>query len=113
MQGGAMIRTGHEHSYARTRTLTDLGNSGAPHGVTGEMDSVDVAPGKTFVAVSGLGGASLRSYDAALHDGETWWASMYTSNYSRNEPDLPTRQRSHRPPTVDWQGRTSSSWAVA
>ena len=59
---GAIIATGHEHSYARTVTLTDLGNGEAGHGATGTPDRLEVGPGRTFVFVSGLGGESLRDY---------------------------------------------------
>ena len=81
MMGGAIITTGHEHSYGRTRTMTDIGNTAGQHGATGPNDSVEVAPGKTFVVVSGMGGASLRAYDPTLHDGEAWWATMYTNDW--------------------------------
>ena len=78
---GAIIATGHEHAYARTLTLTDLGNSAAGHGAIGIPDRLEVRPGHTFVFVSGLGGKSLREYQCAKHDDDTWWATVYTSNY--------------------------------
>jgi hypothetical protein len=80
-EAGAIIATGHEHSYARTMTLTDLGNGAAGHGGTGTPDRAEVGPGHTFVFVSGLGGQSLRDYECAEHDDDTWWATVYTSNY--------------------------------
>lgn len=80
-QYGAMIATGHEHSYSRTRTLSDIGNRAANHGAIGRNDQLQLAPGKTFAFVSGLGGKSARPYDCALHDNERWWASIYASNY--------------------------------
>jgi hypothetical protein len=81
---GAIIATGHEHSYSRTRTL-----------VSTQLQTVDpswpaaetlrVAPGATFVFVSGLGGKSIRDQKRCLPttfpygcNGE--WASIYTSN---------------------------------
>jgi hypothetical protein len=43
---------------------------------------MEVAPGRTFVFVSGLGGrGNRRDFDCALHDSDTWWASISTSNY--------------------------------
>jgi predicted phosphodiesterase len=78
---GAIIATGHEHAYARTLTLTDLGNRAAGHGATGMPDRLDIGPGRTFVFVSGLGGHSLRKYHCAQHDDDTWWATVYTRNY--------------------------------
>src|SRR5262245_8429697 len=80
MNGGAIITTGHEHSYARTRTLTDLGNTAAGHGVTGAFNLVELGPGRDFVFVSGLGGNSVRAFDTASHNDDTWWASYYTSD---------------------------------
>jgi Calcineurin-like phosphoesterase len=80
-EAGAMIATGNEHSYARTMTLTDLGNREAGHGATGTPDRLAVGPGRTFVVVSGLGGRSLRDYECDAHDDDTWWATVYTSNY--------------------------------
>lgn len=80
MAGGAMISTGHEHSYARTLTLTNVGDRAAVHGATGVFGTVELGAGRTFVAVSGLAGASVRDYDAAQHDDDTWWASYYSAN---------------------------------
>jgi hypothetical protein len=83
-QGGAIIATAHEHSYARTRTLTDVGNAATGHGAIGPPHLLEVGPGKTFVIVSGLGGRSARDYHSD-HNDETWWASYYTSNrYVKN-----------------------------
>jgi hypothetical protein len=78
---GAIIVTGHEHVYARTMTLTDLGNGEAGHGATGKPDRMAVGSGRTFVVVSGLGGRSKRDYECAEHDDDTWWATVYTRNY--------------------------------
>ena len=80
-EAGAIIATGHEHSYARTLTLTDLGTGAAGHGATGTPDRLEVGPGRTFVFVSGLGGKSVREYRCDKHDDDTWWATVYTSNY--------------------------------
>ncbi|MDC0718364.1 metallophosphoesterase [Nannocystis bainbridge] len=78
---GSIIVMGHEHSYARTRTLTDVGNKGAAHGATGMAELLEVGPGRTFSVVSGLGGRSIREWDAGLHGDEDWWASVYTKDY--------------------------------
>jgi hypothetical protein len=77
--GGAIVATGHEHTYGRTRTLTDLGNHDAGHGAVGELDTVTVRPGSTFVFVSGMGGNEIRDFEAD-HADDTWWATQYTSN---------------------------------
>src|SRR3989338_11360623 len=62
-QAGAIIATGHEHTYHRTKTLTstqsqtvDTAQHPLTGGVPGNPNQVKVAPGKTFVFVSGLGG---------------------------------------------------------
>ncbi len=83
--GGGIITTGHEHSYGRTRTLTDLGFADRQHGATGPWDTLTVGRGKTFVVVSGMGGKGIREYDAGLHDGETWWATMFTSDWEMRQ----------------------------
>lgn len=80
MSGGAIVSTAHEHSYSRTLGLTDLGNRAAGHGLVGAFDDLLVAPGQTFVFVSGLGGQSVRDYDAASHGDDTWWAAQYAAN---------------------------------
>ena len=80
MKAGAIVSTGHEHSYARTRALTDVGNRTADHGVAGLFDTVQLGTNRTFVFVSGLGGSSVRAYDASGHDDDTWWASYITNN---------------------------------
>lgn len=81
----AIVVMGHEHSYARTLTLTDVGNEGAGHGAVGLPELMEVGPGSTFSVCSGLGGASIREYDPDLHDDDTWWATLYTSNYHRRD----------------------------
>ncbi|MDC0673682.1 metallophosphoesterase [Nannocystis radixulma] len=78
---GSIIAMAHEHSYARTLTLTDIGNSAAAHGATGMAELLEVGPGRTFSVVSGLGGKSIRDYESGLHDGEDWWGTIYTGNY--------------------------------
>jgi hypothetical protein len=80
MNAGAMVATGHEHSFSRTRVLTDVGNRNAGHGFTGEYDVMRLGPGQNFVFTSGLAGVGLRDYEAATHDDDTWWSSYYTSN---------------------------------
>jgi hypothetical protein len=78
---GAIIMTGHEHSYSRTLTLTNLGNDSDGHGAVGEPTEMVVGPGSTYVSVVGLGGRNSRAYEEGIHGSDTWWASHYTSNY--------------------------------
>ena len=77
---GAIIATGHEHSYERTYTLTDLGNHDGGHGAIGEPEVMQVGPGSTYVFVSGLGGVGIRDFDP-VHADDTWWATVFTSDY--------------------------------
>jgi hypothetical protein len=77
---GAIVITGHEHSYARTKVLTNIGTVSAGHGAIGAFDLLQLAAGRTFVLVSGIGGDSIRAYDASRHDDDTWWASYFASN---------------------------------
>lgn len=81
--GGALVMTGHEHSYARTKTLTAIGDAAKGHGAVGTFDQMVVkagAPGSTFVTVSGLGGTGIRDFDAASHTDDTWWASYWADD---------------------------------
>ncbi|HET9952965.1 MAG TPA: DNRLRE domain-containing protein [Polyangiaceae bacterium] len=80
MLGGALVATGHEHSFSRTVTLTDVGNRGNSHGATGAFDLIQLAPGRNFVFTSGLGGTPVRPFDSTTHSEDTWWASYYTSD---------------------------------
>ncbi|WP_437678287.1 DNRLRE domain-containing protein [Sorangium sp. So ce131] len=80
MSAGAIVSTGHEHSYSRTRTLTDVGNASTGHGKTGLFDLVELGANRNFVFVSGLAGVDIRDYEAVSHDDDTWWASYYASN---------------------------------
>lgn len=81
---GAIIATGHEHSYSRTKTLVSTRNQTVDPDWP-EPGNLRVAPGATFVFVSGLGGKSIRDQERCLPasypygcNGE--WASIYTED---------------------------------
>jgi len=83
-EGGAMIATAHEHSYERTKTLIHMQSQSIdpewPH-----PQQVRVAPGASFVFVSGLGGHSIRDQERCLPSTPPYgcngeWASIYSSN---------------------------------
>lgn len=81
---GGIIATGHEHSYSRTKTLSNMQNQ-TVDATCPQPDNLCVEQGKTFVFVSGLGGKSIRDQQRCLPatppygcNGE--WASIYTSN---------------------------------
>jgi hypothetical protein len=83
-QLGAIIETGHEHSYSRTKTLVSTSAQTVdPSCAT--AGALCVSPGRTFVNVVGLGGNSVRAQIRCLPttppygcNGE--WAFIYTSN---------------------------------
>lgn len=80
---GAIVTTGHEHSYERTKTLVEM----ETQTVDETCDTVEkacVSPGRTFAVVSGLGGVGIRDQERCLPaeppygcNGE--WASIYAS----------------------------------
>jgi hypothetical protein len=70
-QQGAIISTGHEHSYSRTHLLSDMSSQQ----ITSTSSNFTVEEGKTFAFVSGLGGIGTRDQE---RNGD-WWASIYTS----------------------------------
>ncbi|MCH7521426.1 MAG: metallophosphoesterase [Candidatus Marinimicrobia bacterium] len=70
--GGAIIATGHEHSYSRTHLLSNFTNQT----VASTSDTVVLTKGKTFAFVSGIGGKNLRRQ---IQPSDDWWASIYTT----------------------------------
>lgn len=87
-QEGAIIATGHEHSYSRTRTLSEF-DTQTVDGFWPDPDVVGVGGGSTFAFVSGLGGRSIRSQSRCLPatppygcNGE--WANIYSSSQGAN-----------------------------
>ena len=91
-KAGAIVATGHEHSYSRTYMLTDLPDS-AGSSTNPEYDESrgqdmtnggsrnpiilqeGTAEGSNFVFVSGLGGMSIRN----KHHNYGWMAETYTA----------------------------------
>jgi hypothetical protein len=83
-QMGAMIQTGHEHSYHRTKTLASTVEQRVDPGCS-DPARLCVRPGAVPVFVTGLGGRSIRDQERCLPatypygcNGE--WAFIYTSN---------------------------------
>jgi len=75
-QGGAIIATGHEHSYARTHLMDSFPSLS----VASTSSTLRLEKGKSFAFVSGLGGLSIRNQD---REG-SWWAAVYTSDQGAN-----------------------------
>lgn len=68
---GAIIATGHEHSYSRTHLLSDMSDKT----IASTSSTFTVTEGRTFAFVSGLGGIGIRDQERSGN----WWASIYTS----------------------------------
>jgi predicted phosphodiesterase len=92
-QQGAIIITGHEHTYHRTKTMTSTTNQTIDSScATG--NHLCVGPNRTFVTVVGTGGTGLRSQVRCTPTSSTApfpslntsdpscpiWASIYTTN---------------------------------
>ncbi len=75
-EGGAIIATGHEHSYARTHLM----DSFELLRVASTSPTLRIEQGRSFAFVSGLGGKSIRNQDQDAH----WWATIYTSDQEAN-----------------------------
>ena len=87
-RGGAIIATGHEHSYSRTHLLREMATQTCVHvpdcnspNNTLVLEADDpltpgVDEGASFVFVSGLGGKSVR---VQKRDGP-YWAAIHTSD---------------------------------
>jgi cytochrome c peroxidase len=70
-QQGAIISTGHEHSYSRTHLLSDMSSQT----IASKSSTMTVEEGKTLAFVSGLGGIGIRDQER----GGDHWAKIYTS----------------------------------
>lgn len=77
-RGGAIIATGHEHSYSRTHLLSDMMNQV----VADASNTLTITKGRTFAFVSGLGGRSIREQEL----GGAWWARIYASTCLAGDP---------------------------
>ena len=92
-QQGAIIQTGHEHTYHRTKTMTNTQNQVIDPSCS-SGSSLCLGLGRTFVTVSGNGGTGLRAQVRctptastapfpSLNTGDAScpiWASIYTTN---------------------------------
>lgn len=68
---GAIIATGHEHSYSRTHLLSSMQNRTVADN-TSPYTAID---GRTIAFVSGIGGTDIRDQELS----GSWWAKIYTS----------------------------------
>lgn len=82
--GGALILSGHEHSYERTKTLSSMQNQ-TVDSAWPDPNVLRVGGGSTFAAVVGLGGESIRDQNRCRPTSYPYgcngeWAKIYTSN---------------------------------
>jgi Calcineurin-like phosphoesterase len=70
-QKGAIIATGHEHSYSRTHLLSSMTN----RTVVDSSSPYTLTNGRTLAFVSGLGGTTPRDQERS----GSWWGKIYTA----------------------------------
>jgi len=81
-KAGAIIVTGHEHSYSRTHEMSNFQNqivSSTSNTVVLQKDNLATTgsdEGRSFAFVSGLGGKGIRDVESGL-DSNPWWANTY------------------------------------
>jgi len=80
LRQGAIVATGHEHSYSRTYLMKNFKKQVIAH----KENDMLIEKGQTFAFVSGLGGHSIRPQ---LIDGD-WWASRYTADQNASHGAL-------------------------
>jgi hypothetical protein len=68
---GAMVFTGHEHSYERTHLMSNY----ETQKVASNSSFLELRPGYSFAAVSGLGGDSIRSWKFGNQNLPHWAAT--------------------------------------
>ena len=76
LAAGAIVATGHEHSYSRTYLMSSFENQV----IDNTSSTLVLEQGKSFAFVSGLGGASIRNQDVSW----PWMAAVYTSDQGAN-----------------------------
>ena len=72
LESGAMIATGHAHTYSRTHLMEDYRTQSVAH----RSDDMELEPGRSFVVVTGLGGHDIKPQE----NGGDWFASIYTQS---------------------------------
>ena len=78
-QAGAIIATGHEHSYSRTHLMDNF----ETQSIASQSDVLNVHDGKSFAFVSGIAGYSIRGQNDQLA-GNPWWAAVYNAEQGAN-----------------------------
>ncbi len=79
-KAGAYILTGHDHSYARTKTMSDFANKVSLDSAS--EDVVLIGNGFSGAIIAGLGGRSI--HKRGVNTGP-WWANTYSAENLRIE----------------------------
>ncbi len=74
-RSGAIILTGHEHSYARTHLMSDFEN----RVVVNQNSTMTISEGESIVIVSAVGGHSIRDCENNAEN-NPWWGSALCRN---------------------------------
>ncbi len=79
-RGGALVTTGHAHSYSRTHLLQSVqlqqvADTSNDYVISADDPETPEDEGRSVVVVSGLAGRGIR----AQQRGGPWWASIYSS----------------------------------
>jgi chitodextrinase/predicted phosphodiesterase len=83
-KGGALIATGHEHSYSRSHEMANMQNqtiSATTNTINLKKDDPSTTTtdeGRTFAFVSGLGGIGIRAATGGKEN-NPWWGKTYHS----------------------------------
>jgi hypothetical protein len=75
-KGGAIVATGHEHSYSRTHLMDNF----EALSIASTSRTLEIEKGKSVAFVSGLGGRNIRKQKR----GGAWWAATYTLDQGAN-----------------------------
>lgn len=83
-KGGALMATGHEHSYSRTHEMSNFQNqtvssTDTVNLILDDPSTSSLDEGRSFAFVSGLGGRGIRDAESGL-DQNPWWADVYHSD---------------------------------
>jgi hypothetical protein len=72
---GAIVATGHEHSYSRTHLMSDYEQTE----IASTSNTLVMQPGRSFCFVSGIGGRGIRGWERDLNE-NPWWAAAASSD---------------------------------
>ena len=76
-QKGAIITTGHEHSYSRTKTMTNYAQQEYIDSL--DPNEIELTEGSNVAWVSGVSGQEVRSSSSKLR-AKGWWATALAAN---------------------------------